>query len=290
MNKVEPCFTHYKSLSRQVNAIEELYGPKRNLLLLDNNILASRYFSRIISEIVDLGFYKGSTIGGRLRFVDFNQGVDMRLLDEKKMHLISKTSIKPLRIAFDHISLKKMYIKKVNLASSYGVLNLSNYVLYNYTDHPRDFYERLKINVHLNQESGTKIFSFPMRYIPLNAKERGYIGKHWSWQLLRGVQCILLVTKGKVGPRLDFFHAVFGESYEHFVRICMMPEDYIIYRRHHENDGALDWNKTYAKLTKTQKEWLFKTTSTRKVCEKDLSRTSSVRMKRLISHYIEASK
>jgi hypothetical protein len=32
-----------------------------------------------------------------------------------------------------------------------------------------------------------------MKYVPLDAKDRSYIGKHWNKRLLRGVQCILLV-------------------------------------------------------------------------------------------------
>jgi len=290
VNRIEPCFSHYKCLTRQVRSIEELYGTKRKLLLLDNNILASRSFAKIVGEIVELGFYRNATLNGRLRFVDFNQGVDMRLLDEPKMKLIAKTAIKPLRIAFDHISLKNMYIDKVKLASENGILNLSNYVLYNFKDTPKDFYERLRINVYLNNQVGTKIFSFPMRYIPLDAKERGYISKHWSWQLLRGIQCILLATKGKVGPKTDFFHAAFGNTYDDFIRICMMPENYIIYRRHHENNGAMDWNNTYKKLSQNQKRWLFEATALRKFSKDDLRKTSSIKLQRLLSHYIETDR
>jgi len=56
-----------------------------------------------------------------------------------------------------------------------------------------------------------------MRFMPLDAKERGYISKHWTWQILRGVQCILLVTKGKV----EIYADLPDNTPEHVVRtVC----------------------------------------------------------------------
>ncbi|MCZ7623834.1 MAG: hypothetical protein M5U24_15435 [Candidatus Kuenenia sp.] len=167
VNKIEPNYVHYLPLKKQVLGIEEIYGQKRNLVLMDNNILASTNFEKIIDEIIDLGFYKGAKFNGKLRKVDFNQGTDAHYLTSGKMDLLAKTAIRPLRIAFDYISMKDLYISKIKLARDCGISNLSNYVLYNYVDAPEDFYQRLKINVQLNEELGTKIYSFPMKYIPL---------------------------------------------------------------------------------------------------------------------------
>ena len=68
-------------------------------------------------------------------------------------------------------------MKAVRLAHVYGQKEMSNYILYNFDDTPEDFYERLKINIDLNEEfkndaTKTSIYSFPMRYIPLDAKNR----------------------------------------------------------------------------------------------------------------------
>jgi hypothetical protein len=243
---IEPIFSNSLSIANQVNAIRERYGEKKDLILMDNNVLASDCFPKIIEEIKSLGFIKGATfkylqkgkIVKKNRYVDFNQGIDAHLLTEEKINLISDIAINPLRIAFDNIKDKEIYIEKVRLAAKYRIKILSNYILFNYKDTPEDFYERLRINIELNEEflrNGyeTRIWSFPMRFTPIkgeDAKSRKFIGKNWNKKYLRGIQCILLTTHGVVGPKKTFFEKAFGKNIEEFKRIIMLPEDFIISR------------------------------------------------------------
>ncbi len=253
---IEPHFTNSISIAEQVKAIRDKFGEKRHLLLLDNNILASKEFPKIIDEIKSVGFERGAkytlNVNGRKvssnRYVDFNQGIDSRLLTKEKMKLLSEIAIAPLRIAFDNIKYKDIYVEKVRLAVEHGIKTLSNYILFNFKDTPEDFYERLKINVELNEEferNGYKsrIWSFPMKYSPISgkfSKNRKYIGKQWNKKYLRGIQCILLATHGVVGPKKEFFERAFGKDVEGFLKILTLPEDYIIYRYIHLNNGDRD--------------------------------------------------
>jgi hypothetical protein len=221
-----------------------------------------------------------------MRIIDFNQGTDAHYLTSEKMALLAKTAIKPLRIAFDHIADKDLYISKIKLARDHGLLNLSNYVLYNYLDTPEDFYQRLRINVLLNEELGTQIYSFPMKYIPLDAKDRKHIGKNWNKKLIRGIQCILLATRGLVTTRRQFFEAAFGSTYEEFLKIVLMPEEYIIYRRKHDNNGAFDWRNTYEKLSGNEKNVFMSLISDNDVHKQSYSKVSSRKIKQLLNHYI----
>jgi hypothetical protein len=222
---LEPEYIPYIPLKSQIDP------TKKDLILLDNNVLASEEFPRIICEIKECGFQKGAKFNGKLRRIDFNQGVDARLLTEEKMKLLSEIAIHPLRVAFDRIELKDLYIEKIRLADRYGIKHLSNYVLYNFKDTPEDFYERLRINIELNEELGLSIFSFPMRYIPTRDKCRGYADNpHWTKQQLRGVQCILHATRGVVGPRKPFFETAFGKDADWFKYIIEQPEEHIFHR------------------------------------------------------------
>jgi len=191
------------------------------------------------------------------RYVDFNQGTDARYVTDELMKLMSEIPIRPLRIAFDYWGIRDKYENAVRLAAKYGLTELSNYILYNFNDSPEELYKRLEINVQLNAELRTKIFSFPMKYIPLfgeDAKGREFIGKKWNRKYIRAVQSVLNVTKGIVAPGRTFFEKAFGKNLEEFYEILDMPEEYIIYRYFFEENGfTAAWREIYASLDENER-------------------------------------
>jgi hypothetical protein len=236
-NKCEFCAVNKLEADCDINEYVSLKhildSRKKDLLLLDNNVLASKNFSQIIEEIMKFGFLKNAKFNGRKRYVDFNQGVDARLLTEEKMKLLSKIGIRPLRIAFDNIRIRDLYINRILLAKKYEIKHLSNFILFNFNDSPRDFYERLRINVELNSKYDLDIFSFPMKFVPLNAKDRKQNGQKtgWTYKELRGLQLILHATHGVVGPKMKFFDTAFGRNPSEFIDILnTRPEEKILYR------------------------------------------------------------
>jgi len=59
---LEPEYCEYVPMEQRIEEIKAKFGEQRNLLLLDNNVLASSRFPEIIQEIIDCGFKKGATI------------------------------------------------------------------------------------------------------------------------------------------------------------------------------------------------------------------------------------
>ena len=59
--KLEPKYKGYLPLKRNVDYIKKHFGEQKDLLLLDNNVLASPNYSKIIQNIKDLGFVVGAT-------------------------------------------------------------------------------------------------------------------------------------------------------------------------------------------------------------------------------------
>lgn len=319
--RLEPQYCDYISLKEQIKKTNERFGTQRDLLLLDNNVLASKCYEQIIDEIKECGFEKGATYSApneydvmiknlrdsyndrayirkavkiykeiieklkekkektelyikfeekhclyhytatkeaileldefvrplyekthkpskRKRIVDFNQGIDSRLITDANMKKLSEINIYPLRIAFDHWKLHDVYEESVRTAVRNGIKNLSNYLLYNFEDKPEELYYRLRLNVDLCEELGASIYSFPMKYHPINDpeffKNRDYIGKHWNRKFIRAVQAVLNATKGKIGKGITFFEEAFGQDVDEFRKILWMPETFIIYRRQYD--------------------------------------------------------
>ena len=252
---LEPNYIPYLSITENIRRIDEKFGPKKDLLLMDNNVLRSPDFDKIIDEIKELGFAKGATYinpktGKKVqRFVDFNQGLDAYLLTPHKAARLGELALRPARIAFDHIEDADAYTKAIKLCAENGITHMSNYLLYNgveftgkgrkyHADTPQDLYNRMLISMDLCEELNSKldhttaIFSFPMRYIPLSDLKRGYVGTNWNAKYLRALQRMLIPTQGKGVSSRSFFEADFGKSADEFVMYLAMPEDHLGWRGH----------------------------------------------------------
>jgi hypothetical protein len=241
--KLEGAQRDTESLTALVKSIESLYGPKKDLILMDNNVVASARFKEIIAEIRDLGFLPNAKIkrpherAAVQRRVDFNQGVDARILCKDPMYLreLATICLKPLRIAFDHLGLKGPYEKAVRYAHEFGLTELSNYMLYNFHDTPEDLFERMRLNVTLNEELGIRVWSFPMRFQPTDRADRGHVGKNWSRFQLRSMQIILQATHGVVSGAPEYFKRAFGDTHAEFEKILIHPHDFTFNRDWYEN-------------------------------------------------------
>jgi hypothetical protein len=233
-----------ESIAALVRGVDALYGPKKDLTLMDNNVVASARFKEIIAEIRDLGFVPGAKLNrGRTpvqRRVDFNQGVDARILCKDKMFLreLSTICLKPLRIAFDHIGLKKPYEQAIRFAHEFGLTELSNYMLYNFHDSPADLFERMRLNVALNEELAIRIWSFPMRFQPTDLPNRSHVGEKWSRYQLRSMQLILQATHGVVSGAPAFFKRAFGNSCQDFEHLLLRPHHFIFNRNWYDHLGG----------------------------------------------------
>jgi hypothetical protein len=290
------------SIAAIVRAVDELYGPKKDLILMDNNIVASPRFHQIVAEIRDLGFTPGAKFnGGRVpvqRRVDFNQGVDARILckDPSFLRELSTICVKPLRIAFDHLGLRGPYERAVRYAHEFGLKEMSNYMLYNFHDNPGDLFERMRMNVALNEQLGLRIWSFPMRYQPTDLPDRSYIGERWTRYQLRSLQIILQATHGVVSGDPDFFKRAFGDTVDDFEAILLRPHRYIFNRDWYEKwDGRAEFNeyeRYLRKLTVEERRELLGLLSS---CEpRDFGglgrRTKSKTLRHLLEHYKPISK
>ena len=259
--KLEGAQREMPPLTNLVEGVTERHGEKKDLVLMDNNITASARYKEVIAEIRDLGFTPGAKLtrdGNRpvKRRVDFNQGVDARILAKSEMFLreMSTICISPLRIAFDHIGFRKVYEQSIRMAADNQITSLSNYMLYNFKDTPTDLYQRMRLNIDLNEELGIRIWSFPMRYQPVTLKDRSHVGKNWNRYYLRSFQLILQATKGVVSGSPSFFLRAYGENAEEFERLLRLPHAFIFHREHFENGEGRAYREEYESLRRSISE------------------------------------
>ena len=277
---LEPNYVPYMDIKSKITEIDRIYGERRDLLLMDNNVLRSNQFDHIINDILEAGFEKGASYinpktGKRVsRYVDFNQGLDANLLTPAKAYRLGEIALRPARIAFDHIEDRKTYERAIRLCAENGITELSNYTLYNsedfggkgksyHADTPEDLYNRMRITLDLKEDINLTLaddqkvsaFSFPMRYIPLSAQKRGYVGSKWNHKFLRAVQCMLIPTQGKGVGNRSFFEADFGSDAQTFVRHLCMPDKLIAARGHFSVGGRGHIGETNEQVVNRKITW-----------------------------------
>lgn len=300
--KLEGAQRDTQSLTALVRAIEERHGTKKDLILMDNNIAASPRFHEIIAEIRGLGFTREAKLSvGRVpvqRRVDFNQGVDARILCKDPGYLrdLSTICLKPLRIAFDHLGLKQPYERAIRYAHEFGLTSMSNYMLYNFHDTPRDLFERMRLNVTLNEELGLRIWSFPMRYQPTNRPDRTYVGDNWTRYQLRSMQTILQATHGVVSGDPQFFKRAFGDTAEEFDALLWWPHHFIFnrdwYEKYEGQAELLEYKTEMRELTPTDYaslRELLHDTEPSEIRQRQNS-ASSPRVRSVLQHYLPLAK
>jgi hypothetical protein len=217
VRKLEPNFTNVSDWEGCVNT--------RKVVAYDNNWLAK--------PMSDLKGDVEKMLQGDL-VVDFNQGLDCRLLTEKKADLLAAAPIRPIRFAFDGMQENGYYQDAVRLMHKKGKSQFITYTLYNFTDTPQDFYYRLRASAELSQELGVAVDSFPMRFHPLNRVDRTYVGKHWTEHKLRAFRVILSAASGPSGaftahchntmPPLEEFEYWLGKNADEFDRLLSYPK------------------------------------------------------------------
>ena len=88
-------------------------------------------------------------------------------------------------------------------------------------------------------------WSFPMRYLPTDRPDRRHVGEKWSRYQLRSMQIILQATHGVVSGAPDFFKRAFGDTFEDYERILLLPHDFIFNREWFERFDAEERLEAY---------------------------------------------
>jgi len=165
---LEPKFEAKKS-------IRHLIYPRHNKVIFwDNNILASPYWKDIFHELEEIDLE-----------VDFNQGLDARLLNEGVAESLRKLKIPIIRLAYDSEEIRISLQKAISSLKETGIRGrrLLIYCLYNHVDDtPQGFLNRIKDLLEWD------VVAYPMRYEPLDPRcKNTYVSPNWTTEQLEMV-------------------------------------------------------------------------------------------------------
>ena len=96
-------------MSRKAADLSEWWSGQKNIVLMDANILACREHISLLEQLTDSG-----------ACVDFNQGLDARLLTPENIAILRRIKIKEIHFAWDLMKNSKRIVQGLNLWKRYG--------------------------------------------------------------------------------------------------------------------------------------------------------------------------
>lgn len=95
--------------SRKVADLTEFWRGQKNIVLCDPNILACPDWKDLLTQLVD-----------SKAWVDFNQGLDIRLMTPEKIELLNKIKMKEVHFAWDRYEDKDLVLAKLKEYATLG--------------------------------------------------------------------------------------------------------------------------------------------------------------------------
>lgn len=100
-------------------------GGQKSIVLCDPNILACKDWKELLQQLIDSKTY-----------VDFNQGLDIRMMTEEKAQMLSQIRIKEIHFAWDRHEDKELVLPRLEMFAKYSNLvgkhNVIVYTLVNF--------------------------------------------------------------------------------------------------------------------------------------------------------------
>lgn len=158
-----------------------VHPDHKRVILWDNNVLGESHWRGLFAELRELKVE-----------VDFNQGLDARLVTEEVAQEIKTLNLPTIKFAYDFPGMRKGMERALHNLNRAGIVRKSHrfshiccYVLYNYRDTPEDLFERVRDLLAWG------IAAYPMRYQPLNGEQalekNSYISPNWTIEQLNMV-------------------------------------------------------------------------------------------------------
>lgn len=122
-------------ISHKVADLSEFWRGQKNIVLLDPNIIASKDWKNLLQQLIDSHSW-----------VDFSQGLDIRLMTNEKAETLKQIKVKQIHFAWDNFSDKDRIIPKFQEfknITEWDKRKMGVYVLTNYSSTHQEDLERI---------------------------------------------------------------------------------------------------------------------------------------------------
>ena len=121
--------------SKKVADLKEFWRGQRKIKLLDPNLLACREWKELLQQLIDSDAW-----------VDFTQGLDIRLMSEEKAAMLQQIKVERVHFAWDNYQDKNVIIPKLRefkKITGWDHRKMGVYVLTNYNTTLQEDLERV---------------------------------------------------------------------------------------------------------------------------------------------------
>lgn len=159
--------------SYKVADLSEFWNGQKNIVLLDPNTIACSDWRDILQQLIDSGSW-----------VDFSQGVDIRIMTEEKAEMIKRIKIKNIHFAWDRYEDKDKIVPKFKMFSEltgWDRRKMTVYVLTNFDTTIEQDLER----IYTLRELG--YWPYVMIYDKEHTKSTDTVRKLQRWVNMRAI-------------------------------------------------------------------------------------------------------
>lgn len=159
--------------SYKVADLSEFWNGQKNIVLLDPNTIACPDWKDILQQLIDSGAW-----------VDFSQGVDIRLMTEEKAEMIKRIKIKNIHFAWDRYEDRDKIVPKFKMFSEltgWDRRKMTVYVLTNFDTTIEQDLER----IYTLKELG--YWPYVMIYDKEHTKSTDTVKKLQRWVNMRAI-------------------------------------------------------------------------------------------------------
>lgn len=159
--------------SQKVADLSEFWHGQKNIVLLDPNTIACPEWEDILQQLIDSDAW-----------VDFSQGVDIRLMTDKKAEMIKRIKVKNIHFAWDRYEDRDKIIPRLKMfkeQTGWNKRKMTVYVLVNYDTTMEQDLER----IYSIRDLG--FWPYVMIYDKQNTKPSDDVRKLQRWVNMRAI-------------------------------------------------------------------------------------------------------